>query len=697
MQIIEEVVKTKKIKLKDDDLLALVRADRDEAERYYNAHIAPGVAMRYDLLHSNSEYYQKVLPKLQNYCSFSTTDVKDIIEWLMPSFDEIFFGSDKIIGIFGRTRDDNPDVIERVIQYQLKNQNNHYKIFDQWMRDALESGLGVIRMDWVNENENVLTRVACTAEEFINMDSEVAEKTVKKVEPQEDGSYILTVKNVKNVKDQVVFKNVKPGEYIYIPDKDEDDRMVFECHRRRVLYNELVKKQKQGIYRNIGDFDFYDTEDDASMRVVEQAIRNYSGEPRTENFFLDASQQDKQDARKMVMIYDCYGQYDVNNDGILEHVHVIFANNRVIFSEINEIERSPFFHISFYSKSYQDWKEGVADFLQTIQDLKTALVRQVVINTAINNDRSFAVDTSQQDAIDDLEKGKKTVRVNLTAGRGIHDVIQPLEKFDLARDTFNLLELASSWGEQKTGITKYNQGLDANSLNKTATGISKIMEASQQRMRKMARDAAENGMVPLYKHLIKLDKKYLDHEFIFRLTNKDFTFTPDDIQGDYDVMITSNIGLQDKQLTVQNLLLLFTQILPQMIQTGVASPLGMQETALQIIESMGFSQPDQFIGMNANIAALQQVGQTILQLLPSVIQQIAPAMGISPEQAVGIVNGLSQSVMGLIQQMSQTQMQLGTMPPQQQNLGQSGQQVQQMNQIQQLGATQNGVMINQYK
>ena len=697
MEILGEVTKTKKIKLKDEDLFALVQADRDEAERYFNAHVAPSVVMRYDLMHSNVEYYNKMFPKLQEYCSFSTSDVKDIIEWLMPSFDEIFFGSDKIIGVFGRTRDDNPDVIERVIQYQLKNQNNHYKVFDQWMRDALESGLGVVRVDWVKESAKTLTKVHCTADEFINMDTAIAEKTVKKVEPQEDGSYILTIKGEKVTKDQVVFENVKPGEYIYIPDKDNDGRMVFECHRRRVLYNELVKKQKEGIYRNIDDFDFYDTEDDASMDMIEQAIRNYQGEPKTENFFMDASQQDKQDARKMVVIYDCYGQYDVNGDGMLEHCHVIFANGRVIFSEINELERSPFFHISFYSKSYQVWKEGVADFLQTIQDLKTALIRQVVINTSINNDRSFAVDSSQPDAMEDLEKGKKTVRVNLSAGRGIKDVIQPLEKFELSRDTFSLLELASSWGEQKTGITKYNQGLDANSLNKTATGISKIMEASQQRMRKMARDAAETGMVPLYKHLIILDKMYLDHEFVFRITNKDFNFTPDDIKGDYDVMITSNIGLQDKQLTVQNLLLLFTQILPQMIQTGVASPLGMQETALQIIESMGFSQPDQFLGMNANIAALQQVGQTIIQLLPQVVQQVAPQLGISPEQAVGVVNGLAQSIMSMIQQMSQSQMQLGTIPPQQQNLGQSGQQVQQQNQIQQLGATQNGVMINQYK
>lgn len=697
MQFIENVTNRKKIKLSDDELLDLVRADRDEAERYFCSNLADAIAMRYDLLHSNEEYYGKVLPKLQEYSKFSCSDIKDTIEWLMPSFDEIFFGADKIIGIFGRTRDDNTDTISKVVQYQLKNQNKHYTVLDQWMRDALESGLGVVRLDWEYKERQVLKKYALTAEEFINMPAtKETEKAVKKVEPQPDGTYIITVKETEVEKNQPVLENVKPGEYIYIPDKDGEDRMVFECHRKRVLFSELVKQEKAGIYRNLDNFDFYNTEDDSSRNIIEQAIRNYGGEPDTENFYMDAAQRETQEARRIVTIYDCFGQYDVDCDGILEHCHIIFASGRIIFSEINEVERSPFFHIAFYSNSYQEWKEGVADFLQGTQDLKTALIRQILINLAINNDRSFAVDDNQPDAIEDLEKGKKIIRAKLSGVRGLGDIIMPMPKYELSPETFSLLELVNTWSEQKTGITKYNQGLDADSLNKTATGIKSIMNASQKRMRKMARDAAENGMLPLYQHLIKLDKMYLDQSFVFRLTNDYYEFTPEDIKGDYDVQITSNIGLEDKQLIVQNLMLLFTQILPQMIQAGVASPLGMQETALQIIESMGFSQPDQYVGMNANAAALQVAGNSILQLVPTVIQQYGNALGITPEQAAAITQTLSQSIQQMIQQIVSTQQQLGTVPPQQQDLGQTAQQIQQANMIKNGAPLQNGVMRNQY-
>ena len=43
MQFIENVTNRKKIKLSDDELLDLVRADRDEAERYFCSNLADAI------------------------------------------------------------------------------------------------------------------------------------------------------------------------------------------------------------------------------------------------------------------------------------------------------------------------------------------------------------------------------------------------------------------------------------------------------------------------------------------------------------------------------------------------------------------------------------------------------------------------------------------------------------------------------
>jgi hypothetical protein len=57
--------------------------------------------------------------------------------------------------------------------------------------------------------------------------------------------------------------------------------------------------------------------------------------------------------------------------------------------------------------------------------------------------------------------------------------------------TLPLLELFDSLKETRTGATRYNQGLDAETLNKTAAGMGMIMNASQKKTLLIARTFAE--------------------------------------------------------------------------------------------------------------------------------------------------------------------------------------------------------------
>ncbi|MGK7355467.1 portal protein, partial [Salmonella enterica] len=59
-----------------------------------------------------------------------------------------------------------------------------------------------------------------------------------------------------------------------------------------------------------------------------------------------------------------------------------------------------------------------------------------------------------------------------------------------------MIELLESKKENRTGYTRYSQGLERDSLNKTATGVNRIMDASQKRMKLMARIMAEALVAP---------------------------------------------------------------------------------------------------------------------------------------------------------------------------------------------------------
>ncbi len=84
----------------------------------------------------------------------------------------------------------------------------------------------------------------------------------------------------------------------------------------------------------------------------------------------------------------------------------------------------------------------------------------------------------------------------------------------------SMVEYMDSMKEKRTGITAYNQGLDANSLNKTATGVAQIMNASQQRIELVARTFAETGVKELFKLVHYLVRTTLTKPDIIRLRNK---------------------------------------------------------------------------------------------------------------------------------------------------------------------------------
>ena len=82
-----------------------------------------------------------------------------------------------------------------------------------------------------------------------------------------------------------------------------------------------------------------------------------------------------------------------------------------------------------------------------------------------------------------------------------------------------LLEYLDQIREVRTGVTKYNQGLDSESLNKTATGISTIMNQTQMRSELIARIFAETGVKDLFRKMFALSIKYQDKEKIIQTEN----------------------------------------------------------------------------------------------------------------------------------------------------------------------------------
>src|SRR5690606_13155431 len=116
------------------------------------------------------------------------------------------------------------------------------------------------------------------------------------------------------------------------------------------------------------------------------------------------------------------------------------------------------------------------------------------------------------------------------------------------------------------------QGTDANSLNKTATGVSIITQKSDMRMELMARFFAV-GMKQLFAKMLKLAVKHQDREEMMQVAGGQWVpVNPSEWRDQFNVNIKVGLGTGSKEQQAQRIMGL-AEILGKLGQpAGVVRP-----------------------------------------------------------------------------------------------------------------------------
>ena len=237
--------------------------------------------------------------------------------------------------------------------------------------------------------------------------------------------------------------------------------------------------------------------------------------------------------------------------------------------------------------------------------------------------------------IDDYVKGRAVIRKK--ANHPMQDVAMSMPVNQLSPYTYQFLEYIESQKENRTGITRYNQGLDANSLNKTAMGISQIMGASTQRLELIARMFAETGVYELFRFMIGLNQKFIDQNTVIRLTNKELAISPDDLQGNFDLIVNAGISIASKestQLMLQSMLTALMQVRGAGIP--IVTPDNVYNLFKKWIEAAGFKNYADYITdpavVQQRIATEYQLKMQVLASLPPQAAQLYMQTGVLPPE-----------------------------------------------------------------
>ena len=609
----------------DKTVLRVVQSDIKRAEAYQSSVVEKTVRERYNIYYADKEYYRNKFPILSKTSSLVSTDVADTIEWALPSLMKVFTGSDEVITVAGVTAEDDvkAEVMQELLVYQLQRQNKFFVVLYNWIKDALITGMGIVKCYW-ERNEGFTPETVTLNARALKALSETGVEITSVKGPSVLGDYEVTYNSPYYIKNSPKIENILVSEFLYSPDAKNLEEANFVAHKKKVTLSYLREMERQGVYTNISD-------------IKDGSITGYLTD-QLDDVIGDGYQdivQEEDEARKEVTIYECYTKIDINGDGILEDMIITVCGDAILRVEQNYMGRHPFFSISPTKDPHRIWvKRSYAELIGELQDLKVALTRQIMQNVALTNDPKMIL---AEDAINisDFVEGRKVIRKK--PGHQMNDVAMAMPVQPLSPYTFQFLEYIEGQKENRTGITRYNQGLDANSLNKTATGISAILGQSSQRLELIARMFAETGIYELFRFMVSLNQKFIDQETVVRLTNRELKISPDDLNGNFDLIVNAGISISTKESTIMATQTLLTALMQtNAAGYGVATPENIYNLFKKWIESIGFKNYGDYITDPAisqqRMLIEMQLKQQVLGNLPPEATQMYMATGQLPPE-----------------------------------------------------------------
>lgn len=539
----------------DSELVAILRQHETQAIGY-----TPGSD---DEISTQQEralnYYYGIMddvPAEDGTSSVVDRTVQVVVDNALAALLKPFLSSDETVRFSPRGPED-VEVAEQAteyVNYVLNCDNCGPLIFHNWFKDALLTKLGVVKVWWEEETRVDNQRQAYAPDEM----SAAFMRAQPDYLGEDDGAMYFG--NV--VKDgRIKVENVPPEEFRISPLARDLGTAIYTAHvPLNVTRSDLIEMG-------------FDPEIVESLPAITgSSIDNTIRIARYHDERIgDEAVSAPHSSQERVALRDEYIRVDYNGDGIAELRRIVRVEDTVLLNE--EIEAVPFAALCPVPMPHKVIGLSLADLAIEDQKIATVLMRQTLDNLYKSNnprpvigDSAWRDDGATEDSLNDNAPGAGIFVKDLAGFR--YDAV-PF----VADKSFPMIEFVASKTEEKTGVSKAGQGLDANAIKKsgqmTATEIAQIASGKNARIEMVARLFAETGVKQLFKLVLKLLSTNQPRERMIRMRNQWVPINPNGWPDmDLEVSVGLGIGEKTEQIAQADSVL---QTMAELLQTPFAS------------------------------------------------------------------------------------------------------------------------------
>ena len=491
-------------KMTNSELASHLSAEVEQATGHMNSELS---SQREDSM----KYYlgEKFGNEIDGRSEIVTTDVRDTVEYIMPSLMRIFTTHNNV----AEFEPQGPEDVEMAQQatdycnYVFNKQNNGFKVLYDAFKDALISKTGIIKHYWEEKTEVTTENYANLTEiEYqsilANDDLEVLQHTEnleQEAQLDENGTMVspkITTHDCKikrtKTSGQVKVVAVPPEEFLISRRAVDIESAQFICHRVKKTISDLI-------------LEGYDAKAVEDLPTYSQTQAEWNQE-RLARFSYDDDSIPPDEGTgpsRQVWIEECYTHIDYDGDGVAE-LRKITKGGNVILENI-EIDYIPFSSICPLPIPHKFYGMSVADTVKDIQLIKSTIVRNILDNMYLTNNARYAVLAGQVE-LDDLLTSRPGGIVRMRAP----NAVTPLPSPQITGDAFNMVKYLDQVREERSGVSKMTQGLNPDVLTShvTSGAISAATESAMQRIELIARMFAETGIKDVFRFIYQLLQRY---------------------------------------------------------------------------------------------------------------------------------------------------------------------------------------------
>tara|TARA_R110000823_G_scaffold4087_1_gene15392 strand:+ start:1464 stop:3704 length:2241 start_codon:yes stop_codon:yes gene_type:complete len=556
--------------------------------------------------------------------AYMSTDVSDTVEAVFAEAMEIFTSDDYLIDFSPVGPDDEAKAREEtaVVHHIFREQHNSFVTLATWFKAGLIEQNAYVRAGWVSKERVTIEEYEdLTLQELMTVYQQVAGNGadyevelltgIENAEALIAGAYEepIQIINQETGEPEPIdvrvrcTKTAKEYEITAIPQNeffisDRWNSISLEgcpvCgHRGRKSRGELVA---MGFHMD-------------SIDKLSQAVEDQ--EEASRHFTVDNGDFGDDDDDEDLELCEAYVRLQLKDDEPDRLIKLWTTSDgkevlrwRNGKEAIEEVERVPFAPWTPYIVPHRHVGRSVAELAKSGMQLKTVLWRQTLDNAYKNNNPRPVIneDLASENTYKDLGNPEPGAPIRaLDAANAIVWQKSP----SILGETLPLMDRADSDLEKRAGVTRYAQGLGADTLSKTqigSEGVGRIMDAGMSRMRMIIRTFAETGLRELFLLMHADMRRGPSRELAFKIQGEWIESNPLEWRQRTDMTVRIGTGKDDKELRVQALQWLYAEQ-KEMRAMGDPSvtPQHVYETLKRLVRSMGLQSIEPFVQDPATI------------------------------------------------------------------------------------------------